>query len=379
MAGVKYIGPVFDGSGYAEAARNYVLSIHRQGYPVTLAPISFERTRPELGKDGDTLRELINARIDYDKVIVHSTPDLWENFTRFEKNKYIIGYTVWESSKIHPHWAQACNKANEVWLPCDWNLEVFKSSGVNVPLYKVPHAIDIPDLDNLPTFNLNGIDDNAYVFYSIFQWQERKNPYALLSAYCSAFSGVEDVVLVIKTYLADHSGDKEQIRKLIVDYKNFINLPNFPKMFLVVENMSRENILALHKRGDCFILLQRAEGWGLPHFEAASCGNPVITPAYGGQTEFLKPDNSYLTNYTLTPVCGMNRFSPYYRGDQYWCEPDLENTINLMRHVYNNRDEARAKGAKAREYVSDNFTWDRIGKMIVSRLMDLDQNRGIAP
>lgn len=372
MSGVKYIGPVFDGSGYAEAARNYVLSIYRKGYPITLAPISFEKTRPNLGKDGEILQSLVNNKIPYDKVIVHSTPDLWQNFTRFDE-KYIIGYTVWESSRIHPVWTEACNKANEIWLPCEWNMELFKESGVTTPLYKIPHAIDVPDLSTLPNFNLDGVSEDTFVFYSIFQWQERKNPYALLTAYSSAFSGVEDVILVMKTYRFDHSGDKEAIKKLIMEYRNFINLEKFPKMFLVVENMSRENIMALHRRGDCFVLFQHSEGWGLPHFEAAACGKPVITPGYGGQVDFLNESNSYLTNYTLSPVTGMNHFSPYYRADQYWCETDMKHSIETMRHVYENRDEAKEKGRLARESIIQNFTWDKIGDMVVNRLVQLDQ------
>jgi len=373
MPGVKYVAPFFDGSGYSEAARNYALAIHKKGYPITLAPISFEKTRPNLGADGEILRQLVNNRVEYDKIIVHTTPDLWHNFTRFESNKKVIGCTVWESSRIHPVWTDACNNVSEVWVPCDWNMEVFRSSGVKVPLHKVPHAIKVPDLETIPNFNLNDVTDDTFVFYSIFQWQERKNPHALLSAYSVAFSQVEDVILVLKTYCFDHSGDKDQIRKLITEFRNLINLPKFPKMFLVVENMSHENMMALHKRGDCFVLLQRSEGWGLPHFEAAVCGKPVITPGYGGQTEFLKPDNSYLLNYTLTPVTGMNRFSGYYQADQYWCEVDTEHAINTMRHVYNNRAEAKEKGARARDYIAQNFTWDRIGDLIVDRLVQIDQ------
>lgn len=372
MPGVKYIGPVFDGSGYAEAARNYVLSIYRKGYPITLAPISFEKARPDLGKDGNILRSLINNNIDYDKIIVHCTPDLWTQYTKFERNKYIIGYTVWETSNIHPLWTMSCNRANEVWVPCDWNVDVFRNSGVNVPIYKVPHAIDIPNLNNVPEFNLEGINGDEFVFYSIFQWQERKNPYGLLSAYTTAFTGIDDVVLVLKTYRNDQESDKESIKQLIVDYKKYVNLDHFPKMYLIVENMSRNNIMALHKRGDCFVLLQRSEGWGLPHFEASSMGKPTITSAYGGQTDFLKKDNSYLVDYQLTPVAGMP-WSPYYRGDQWWCEPDIKQSVDLMRHVYDNRGEAREKGLRARKYIEDNFTWDSVGDLIVNRLKRIDE------
>ncbi len=374
MAGVKYVGPIFDGSGYAEAARNYVLSIYRKGYPITLSPITFENTRPDLGEDGRILHSLINNQINYDKVILHSTPDLWPQFMAKDMGKYKIGYTVWETSKIHPHWVKSCNQVDEIWLPCDWNMQVFKDSEVTVPLFKIPHAIDVPDLSTVSDFNLEGIPEDSFVFYSIFQWQERKNPYGLLTAYSAAFSGVEDVVLILKTYRHDHAHDKDFVKSLILEHRKYMNLDAYPKLFLLVQNMSKENMLALHKRGDCFLLLQRSEGWGLPHFEAAACGNPVITPGYGGQTDFLDKDNSYLVNYTMTPVGGMT-WSPYYKGDQFWCEPDLKDAMQKMRHVYDNRKEAQEKGLKARNRVSENFTWDKIGDMIVSRLIDLDNGK----
>ena len=261
MAGVKYIVPVFDGSGYAEAARNYVLSLHKKGYPVTLAPISFEQARPDLGEDGEILKSLVNAQIQYDKVIVHSTPDLWSRFTQHDQNKYIIGYTVWETSKLDSRWTRACNKVDEVWLPSEWNMEVFRDSGVTVPLYKIPHAIDVPNLEELPKLNLEGLPQNTFVFYSIFQWQERKNPYGLLAAYNAAFEAVDDVVLILKTYNREQGNDLEDIKKLILDFRKYIHLDNYPKIMLIVENMSREGILGLHNRGDCFVLLQRSEGW----------------------------------------------------------------------------------------------------------------------
>ncbi len=373
MPGIKYIGPVFDPSGYAEAARNYVLSLHQKGYPITLAPISFEKTRPNLGENGRILNSLVGNRIDYDKLIVHCTPDLWPQLVQKETGKYIIGYTVWETSKIPKLWVDACNtSAHEIWLPCDWNMRVFKESGVTVPLYKVPHAIDIPDVEALPNFSLNQVPEDAFMFYSIFQWQERKNPYGLLSAYSAAFSGVEDVVLVLKTYRNDAVADKQNITDLIRDFKRYINLPHYPKIYLVVENMSRDGIMTLHKRGDCFVLLQRSEGWGLPHFEAASMGKPVITPGYGGQTDFLKEDNSYLLNHTLAPVAGMT-WSPYYTGDQLWCEPDIKHAMDTMRHVYAHRDEAETRGVRAREYIRQNFSWDIVSDLIIARLHAIDQ------
>jgi glycosyltransferase involved in cell wall biosynthesis len=201
-----------------------------------------------------------------------------------------------------------------------------------------------------------------------------KNPYALLAAYNVAFSGVQDVVLVLKTYRRDHSSTEERdaLREMIVNFRSHCTLPHFPKIVLVVANMSRQEMLGLHKRGDAFVLLQRSEGWGLPHFEAAMCGKPVITPDFGGQTDFLKPEHSFLVGSSLTPVIGMKSFSDVYLSTQYWCEPNMKEAIDQMRYVYEHRNEAQARGQKARQFISDNFTWDKVGGIIVDRLRQLD-------
>ncbi len=60
MSGLKMYAPFFDASGYAQAARQYALAIHQQGYPITLSPLEFSAPKPELGRDGEVLRSLVD-------------------------------------------------------------------------------------------------------------------------------------------------------------------------------------------------------------------------------------------------------------------------------------------------------------------------------
>lgn len=104
MRGVKYIGPVFDHSGYGEASRNYVLALHRAGVPLTLQPHCFEKDPPPVGTaaDRDALNSLVDRNIGYDVVIVHLTPDHLPAYAQKYKDKHLISYTVWETSLLHP-------------------------------------------------------------------------------------------------------------------------------------------------------------------------------------------------------------------------------------------------------------------------------------
>ena len=129
-------------------------------------------------------------------------------------------------------------------------------------------------------------------------------------------------------------------------------------------------MLGFHMRGDCYASLDRGEGFGLPGFEAGAAGNPIIVTGFGGVTEYAKPDNSYLVNYTLSPVFGMP-WSPWYTLDQLWAEVDVKHAADLMRHVYENRDEAKDKGRKLKQYISENFSWSRVADRIINEIKEM--------
>jgi glycosyltransferase involved in cell wall biosynthesis len=141
-------------------------------------------------------------------------------------------------------------------------------------------------------------------------------------------------------------------------------------MLLITKLLSKAQVLGLHKLGDCFYLPHRAEGWGLPHFEACMSGKPVITTRYGGNLEFTKPDHSYLVDFKNVPVSGMDWFK-WYTGDMTWADADLSSCIKALRLVYDNKEVAKSKGELAKDYVSKAFNWTAIGCAIKRRLEEI--------
>ncbi len=725
IKGIKYIAPCLDNSGYAQASRGNIMALNSLGIPVTVHPISFENVRPNLGKQGALMKHLIHKEIDYNIVIMHCTPEFWEKYK--EPDKVNIGYTIWETTKLHPDWPKYINShASKVLVGSDWNVGVFRDSGVTIPIGVVPHGIDVSEFDNIEPYNIAGVPEDAYKFYGIFQWcydeqtrvltregfkyfpdltyddevatlnleteeleyqkpekivrfrrddkmislngaffdvcvtpdhkmvvkenpesgwklvplneiitkgrsdqmiisdkyrakknckwtgeeqsifnvpmlsddrmpireyapkeidmdvfleffgwylsegstyesergyvntitqrkakyrpeivsciekmgytvnttekdiifhsremhyylkqfgkcdeksipvwmknlcsrqlkilldslfkgdgslyengdwakytttsknlaegvqecllkvgmsgaistedptlkkpgkigdrlikgkllqhivsvnrernepsmyyaelkevdyhgfvhcatvpnhamlverngkvifsgnTERKHPLALIKAYWYAFQKNENVALVLKTYRSDYSdNEKEAIRTTITRLKSVTPMESYPKIYLVLNMLSSEEILGLHKRCDCYTSLDRGEGFGLGGFEAGACGNSVMITGFGGATQYAKSDVSYPVKYVLTPVYGMP-WSPWYRGDQLWAEPDVLHGAELMRHIYANQDEAVDKGKALRQSISEDFSWEKIGTTIVNELKSLE-------
>jgi len=378
VKGVKYIGSLLDHSGYGEAARNYVLALHRAGVPITIEARRFEPDPPPVGTSEERaiLLELMNKKIDFDIVIIHLTPDLVPAYINKYPDKYIINYTVWETSRLHPLWVASCNKSDEVWVPCDWNVAAFKESGVTVPVYKILHGID-PDIYNkskLSNFSISGVDEDTFVFTSVMQWCARKNPAGLLRAYFNAFGPEDNVRLVLKAYVGrggTPAQEADQIKNIILRIKTDMQLKYYPKINLIADSLSSEQMKSLYTLSDAYISLTHGEGFGLTPLEAGLAGKPIIVTGMGGNMEYMTAENSYPVPFIWDYVSGMGTFNQWYWGDQQWAYPDLPAASRLMRHVYINREEAQKKGALLQSDIKEKFNWKIISGQMLNRLKEL--------
>jgi len=371
IKGIKYKSPSLDGSGYGQASRGYILALHRMGIPITLNSTLFEKDRPDLGADGKLLNSLEGKNIDYNIVITQLTPNLLER--HIEQDKFNICYCVWETNKLPLSWPSLINDyADAVMVGSQFNVDVYKNSGVTKPIFCIPHGIDMSEFENAVPFNLRGVKPDTFKFYNISQFTERKNPMALIKAYWHAFSEGENVALVLKTYRADYSDrEKEAVRATIKSLRHGMPIENRPPIYLISDQLSRSEILGLHKTCDCFISLDRGEGFGLGGLEAGASGNPIIVTKFGGVTEYAKPDNSYLVNYSLTPTFGMPWSNMWYSGDQMWAEPDCGMAVEYMRHVYDERSYENKRGQKLKQHIEDNLSWDKVANRMLEAIRSI--------
>ena len=143
---------------------------------------------------------------------------------------------------------------------------------------------------------------------------------------------------------------------------------NFPKVSLITESLSSDQMRALHCFGDCYVSLSHGEGWGLTSFEAGLAGKPVISTGAGGVTEYLTQENSFLVSSQKTYVSGMSSFNPWYLGNQKWYDPDLVQASEDMRVVHTNNTVANMKGQKLKTKIVDNFSWDAVAAKMIERL-----------
>lgn len=363
---VNYVSACLDASGYADAARNYIAALKATDIKVDVTALTFEKFRSDLGKLGTMIKNMIVENSVSDINIIHTTPTIFPKVKIH--GKYNIGCTTWETTKLPQGWADACNHMNELWVPCKQNVEVFRESGVKIPIHLIPHAFSRElfeeETDALQIQN----QDQNFTFYSVFQWTERKNPVDILKAYLTEFKAHENVCLLLKTYMFDPGSEAEKgkIKAIITEIKEKLYLKNYPKILLISSLLSKPQVNAIHKHGDCYLSFHRNEGFGIPIIEAMMAGKPVICTGYGGPADFVTKETGFPVPWQMTPCFGM----PWdtYTGEMEWADINIMEARKSMRWVYNNREAAKQIGLQGQKFVDENFSWKAVGQLMKERL-----------
>ena len=187
------------------------------------------------------------------------------------------------------------------------------------------------------------------------KWEERKGVKKLLRAYHTEFKPTENVLLVLLTN-AYHSTN--QFEKEIAVYLREQGLLGKGPPYTVLTGLPQTLLPSLYSLADVLAIPSHGEGWGRPHVEAMSCGTPAIATAWSGPTAFVTEDNGYPLQVAADLVP-----TPGWAGHR-WADPDETHLRTLLRRVHATPDEARAKGARAREDMVARFSLQALAAQV---------------
>jgi ADP-heptose:LPS heptosyltransferase/2-polyprenyl-3-methyl-5-hydroxy-6-metoxy-1,4-benzoquinol methylase len=356
---LNYYAGAFDASGYGQAARLYIRALHGAGVKVSVIhtgarPAQVEDTQVEalLGEDPAA-----------DFHLFHGIPPYWAGSAYRRRN--VIAMTVWETDMMPQQWRNPLGHAIDVWLPCTFNVGVFQR-GLRKQPFRLPHAApDVPPNELRAPPAANDVLDLAasdFVFYSIFEWQDRKNPTGIIEAFLRAFPEQNDAVLLLKSSSASAPAAKATLDEVRA------RTGSRGRVILCCAAWDEKTLVALHSRGDCYISLHKGEGWGYPLFEAACRGTPIIATAYAGPLDYLDAEHHWLVRCAAAPV--RQRYA-FYQPSMRWVEPDIAHAVEGLTWVYQNREAARGRARAAARELCSNFSLERVGAMAKARLLEL--------
>jgi len=295
-----------DPSGYSSCARNYCKALHANGFDVKIdrKVVTLNLNGLGLGKTNELfLNDLISKPTSKPYVrIHHSVPDKFWIDRHAEKN---IGYTVVETEEIPKRWVYFCNKMDAIFTASNFCKDVFINSGITVPVYVIPHCLDI----GIWNKNVKPIifSNNTYPYKFLFSGDmtERKGFDELLDVWNSIKKN-NRASLTIKGYfssfnLEDQNKLKEKIKKRL---KNDCN-----PVFFYGHCMSETIIPRFYKSFDFIVSPHKGEGFGLIPFEGMALGvMPIITNATGS-LEYSNKNNSILINVEGKEKCSKKLYN----------------------------------------------------------------------
>jgi glycosyltransferase involved in cell wall biosynthesis len=234
-----------------------------------------------------------------------------------------------------------------------------RNSGIRHPMAVVGAGVDHLLRETPVPVTLEGA--KAWRFLHVSSCFPRKAPDALLAAWGKAFRASDDVSLVIKSFPNPHNTVAAQLAKLRAAD------PEFPHVELIERDLSQAELVGLYQACHAFVAPSRGEGFGMPMAEAMMFGLPVITTAWGGQTDFCTGQTAWLVDYQFATAQ-----SHLQTGHSAWADPEVKDLARQMRAVFDATPQQRAaRTDAARAMVQERFTWKAVARRTVSAVKQL--------
>jgi len=290
-------------------------------------------------------------KLGFDISLQITIPNEWERMAPVN-----IGYTAGiETNKVSPGWLQKGNEMDKIITISNHSKQTYMNTkckaratapdgGVHVVDYNLTTPIDVVGYAVDKTNGKSPIDEleltTDFNFLCVAQWGPRKNVANTIKWFVEEFHD-EEVGLVIKTNLAndsltDFNYTQRSLTNLLTSYPD-----RKCKVYLLHGNLSREQLswLYTHDNINAFVSFAHGEGFGLPIFEAAYHGLPVIAVGWSGQLDYLIDlegnEKFYSTDFSIAPVQKEVHWQGVIEPDSAWSFADDVSAKQQMRKCYN--------------------------------------------
>ena len=380
-------GPALTRTGYGEHCRFVLRALreYEQDIDIYLLPVNWgnstwvwEDTEERRWIDEIVKKTAIYSQNggQYDTSIQVTIPNEWQRMA-----PYNIGVTAGiETTKVAPMWLQKCNEMDKVITISNHSRNTFlntnyeavnKATGlpavlkcnndVEIVHYPVKEYEELPELDlNLST---------KFNFLTVAQWGPRKNLHATIEWFVEEFIDNPDVGLVVKTFIqggsvVDRSHLEKQFSKFLKKYDN-----RQCKVYFLHGDLTDKEMHSLynHDSINALVSLTHGEGFGLPLFEAAYSGLPVIATDWSGHLDFLyKPTKNKKgkeknkpffarIDYDLQPVQEHAVWDGVIQADALWAYPKQGSYKMKLREVYKQYGRFKKQANQLQAWINKNF------------------------
>jgi|6_EtaG_2_1085325.scaffolds.fasta_scaffold01422_4 hypothetical protein len=389
-------GPLLSRSGYGEQARFALRSLKsiEDDIDIYVRIVGWGATSwtPEQTDEKKWINELAIKTVNYeqqgppayDVSLQVTIPNEWERLAPFN-----VGYTAGiESTAIAPQWITKANLMDRIIVTSNHSKFGFDNSsysGQNPETGEVVHLetttpiipVGYP-VRKLDTEKVNLKLDTDFNFLSVAQWSVRKNLENTIEWFIKEFKD-EEVGLILKANCANNSNlDRietyARLERLLSPHKD-----RKCKVYLIHGDMTDQEMLGLyaHPKVKALINFAHGEGFGLPLFEAAQCGLPIVATDWSGHTDFLyvptknKKGKTKIkglfgrVSYDLAPIQKSAHWDGVLIPESEWAYPRENSARSAMRDCFKDHPRHKSQAKKLKTYINKTFTEERQYKKFI--------------
>jgi glycosyltransferase involved in cell wall biosynthesis len=355
-------GLLRDGLGLAEGARGYADALAAVGFDVQQHVVALPG-RPIVGDPGPAgllPYPEVGADAEADVVVVYLNPPevavLRAHRCRLPRGRVTIGAWAWEVDPLPAAWTDETGRLDEVWVPSAYVAGIV-GSATAVPVAVVPPPV------RLPPGAGTGAAADARRFLALADAAsglQRKNLLGTIDAFSRAFEPGEGPELVIKVWNTgeDPTGVATLVRAAA----------GRPDVHVLDRWLDRVELTTLLEGSAALVSLHRAEGFGLPIFEALALGVPVVASDFSGGTDLLDDRAAHLVP-TAPGVVPAD--APPYPPGAVWGEPDADQAVEQLRAAWFDRDDALGRARRGQAMVQRTLSAEAVGAEMARRLEPL--------
>ena len=361
-------GDIFGGTGYSSHTKQLANAIYDQLGPDDKMRIKTSLPVKWQSMVNDNEIKMIDEPYTTDMTAIFIGQPQFNNIILSKNPKHFVQFVVWEGDIIPAFWEKHLDnpKVDEIWVPSEHvKIAIInRCPQVKDKIFIVPHGVDF----KLFPPKIKTKNDRLVFFYNK-GWSKGINDRGgvqwAIKAFREEFSGDDNVELRIKINPYYNMGNwniKDELHKLGIPKED-----NPAKIYICNNDVALPDLHNYYHEADVFLAPTMSEGFGLTMAEAMSCGLPVITTNFGGQTDFVNNENGWLIDYDLIDVT----WDLSYEGVK-WAKPNMKQLKEVMREAYNNRDTIVLKGEKALKDIMY-WSWESSAKKAIEALNKLKE------
>ena len=358
-------GLLHDGLGLGEAARGYGLALATAGYEVAQHLVQVPGRPFPLGDPGLAGLlpcPIVDADAEADLVLLCLNPpelaSLRAESVPLPAGRATVGGWAWELDPVPTSWAAGAERLDELWVHSR-HVQQLLEPVVDIPVLALPPALG--PLKPGETWPLAEVERPTFLALGdVTSSLARKNPAGAIQAFVRAFRPDEGPQLLVKVWngLTDPVG-MEGLRELASGRSDVVVLDRW---------LPRSEFVSLLAASDCLVSMHRAEGLGLPIFEALALGVPVVATGCSGPMDLLDESIAYLVR--SEPASVPEGVLGYPAGSR-WAEPDIDHAAQQLRAVWEDLPGARRRAERGRDLVARELSPLTVGTRLRDRVEEL--------